>query len=92
MTKTVQELVHEQVAAKIEAGETLEAAVAAVARAQAAFDDAEAEAAKARRAAVKVGWTETELKSLGLASKSRVRRRPGTTPAVSSPAADEPLQ
>jgi hypothetical protein len=79
MTKTVQELVHEQVAAKIAAGEALQAAVVGVSKAQSELDSAESEAAKARRAALKSGWTETELKSLGLASKTRPRRRAATT-------------
>lgn len=87
MGKTVQELVHEQVAAKIAAGEELQRAVVGVESAQAALDDAEGEAAKARRAALKVGWTETELRSLGLASKTRSRRR-GAATAAATPATD----
>jgi len=86
MTKTVQELVHEQVAAKITAGEALQQAVEL---AQAAADnlaEAEAKASTARRAALRTGWTESELKTLGLASKTRPRRR--SSGPTSVPAAD----
>jgi hypothetical protein len=89
MTKTVQELVHEQVAAKIEAGEALQAAVATAEEQAAVLAEAEAEAARSRRAALKAGWTESELKSLGLASKTRTRRRPAATPAGTADAAPE---
>lgn len=78
MTKSVQELVHEQVAAKITAGEALQEAVNEVERVQASLNEAESEATKARRAALKAGWTENELKSLGLAGRPRTRR---TAPA-----------
>lgn len=74
MTKSVQELVHEQVAAKITAGEALQEAVSEVERIQASLNEAESEATKARRAALKAGWTENELKSLGLAARPRTRR------------------
>lgn len=82
MTKSVQELVHEQVAAKIAAGEALEAAVAEVGRVQDALTSAEAEASKHRRAALKAGWTEAELKSLGLAPRPRTRRRTAPAPTA----------
>jgi hypothetical protein len=75
MSKTVQELVHEQVAAKIAAGEELERKVAEVTERAADLAAAEKGAATARRAALSAGWTETELKSLGLAERSRPRRR-----------------
>jgi hypothetical protein len=83
MTKTVQELVHEQVAAKIAAGEELERAVAMVADKATELAAAEKAAAVARRAALGSGWTEAELKSLGLAERSRPKRRaaaPAATP------------
>ena len=65
MPKSVQELVHEQVAAKIAAGEELERKVAEVTERAADLAAAEKGAATARRAALGAGWTETELKSLG---------------------------
>lgn len=84
MAKTVQELVHEQVAAKIAAGEALEAAVDVVRSAQRELTDREGDAAAKRRAAIKAGWTESELRSLGLASRDRARRRPPMPAAASS--------
>lgn len=75
MTKTVQELVHEKVEAKIAAGEELEQAVATVAEKATDLAAAEKAASVARRAALGAGWTEAELKSLGLAKRSRPRRR-----------------
>lgn len=82
MPKTVQEIVHEQVAAKIAAGEALQVAIATVEKVATELADAEAEAGKSRRAALKAGWSESELRSLGLASKPRPRRRTPATPAA----------
>lgn len=75
MVKTIQELVQEQVASKIASGEELEAATSRVAEVTVQLREAEAEAAKARRAALKSGWSETELRSLGLAGSARSKRR-----------------
>ena len=86
MPKSVQELVHEQVAAKIAVGEALEAAVAQVSRAEADLTAVETEAAKLRRAALKAGWTEAELKSLGLASRKRQGRSSASQTGQGSPA------
>ncbi|MFB2586999.1 hypothetical protein [Herbiconiux liukaitaii] len=87
MSKTVQELVHEQVATKIAAGEELERKVTEVTERTADLAAAEKGAATARRAALGAGWTETELKSLGLAERSRPRRRAAAPPAA--PAEDD---
>lgn len=75
MAKTIQEIVQEQVASKIASGEELEAATSRVSEVTAQLREAEAEAAKARRAALKSGWSETELRSLGLSGSARSKRR-----------------
>lgn len=87
MTKSIQELVQEQVLAKITSGEALEAAVSTVTDATTQLKEAEADAAKARREALKSGWTEAELRSLGLAAGTRARRRaPGDAAGESAAA------
>lgn len=82
MAKTVQELVQQQVATKISAGEELERAVAMVGDKATELAFAEKKAAVARRAALGAGWTEAELKCLGLADRSRPRRRVSTRSAA----------
>ncbi|MDJ0336591.1 hypothetical protein QMG83_15285 [Salinibacterium sp. G-O1] len=84
MPKTIQQLVHEQIASKIAAGEALETAVAAVHRAQRELAARASDAATARRQAMKAGWSETELRSLGLASRGRSPRRTAPLKPVSN--------
>lgn len=75
MSTNIRELVEAQVADKITKGEALAGKVAAVADAQAAVDVALKAAATARREAMAAGWTETELKRLGLVSARPTRTR-----------------
>lgn len=63
-----------EVEIKIAAGEDLHRAAEAEERAQAALADAQAAVAEARRGALKAGWTEAELKRLGLVPGTRAAR------------------
>lgn len=81
MVKSIQELVQEQVQAKVASGEALEAAVRDVEDAATQLREAESVASKARRSALKSGWSESELRSLGLAGKGRARRQSSTDSA-----------
>lgn len=75
MSTNIRELVEAQVAEKIAKGEALAERVAAIETAQIALEDATRNAATARREALNAGWTETELKKLGLASAGPARKR-----------------
>lgn len=75
MSTNIRELVEAQVADKIAKGEALAAKIEAIEAAQAALDGAQRDAAAARREAMSAGWTETELKRLGLANARPARTR-----------------
>ena len=86
MSQSIRELVESQVAEKIAKGEALDAAIAAAGAAQAAADAAAREVVSARREALAAGWTESELKRLGLAGDRPARTRKNrqtSTPAES---------
>lgn len=73
MTK-IRDAVLAQLEEKINAGEALAAANAAVTDAQVQLTAVSAAAAKARQHALKTGWTEQELKNLGLLPTVRTAR------------------
>lgn len=75
MSTNIRELVEAQVADKIAKGEALAEKIEAIETAQAALDAAQRDAAAARREAMSAGWTETELKRLGLANARPSRTR-----------------
>lgn len=82
MALNIREVVEAQVAEKIEKGEALERAIAAADAAAAALDAAQKDVTAARRDAMSAGWTETELKRLGLANARPTRtRKPRTQSA-----------
>lgn len=74
MSDTIRAAVHAQVEQKIAAGETLQASIENERQARAAADDASRVTQAARRDALRAGWSETELKKLGLADAPRARR------------------
>jgi len=75
MTLNIREVVEAQVAEKIEKGEALERAIGAAEDAAAALDAAQKNVTAARRDAMTAGWTEAELKRLGLATARPTRSR-----------------
>lgn len=75
MSINIREAVEAQIADKIAKGEALAEKVTAAENAAAALDAAQKNAAAARREALAAGWTETELKRLGLASTKTIRPR-----------------
>lgn len=75
MTLNIREVVEAQVAEKIEKGEALERAIGAAEDAAAALDAAQKNVTAARRDAMTAGWTEAELKRLGLANARPTRSR-----------------
>lgn len=75
MSINIREAVEAQIADKIAKGEALAEKVTAAEDAAAALDAAQKDAAAARREALAAGWTETELKRLGLASTRTPRPR-----------------
>jgi hypothetical protein len=80
MSVNIREVVEAQVAEKIVKGEALAERTAVVAAAQTALDAAIKDAAGARRDAINAGWTEAELKRLGLANpRTTPRRKPRAT-------------
>ena len=82
MALNIREVVEAQVAEKIEKGEALAHAISAAEEAAAALDAAQKNVAAARRDAMTAGWTETELKRLGLANSRPARtRKPRTQSA-----------
>lgn len=89
MSENIRSAVHAQVEQKIAAGESLEAAVATEQDAQRVLHEAASTTRSARREAMRAGWTETELKRLGLAdaskrTRSRRRRVEATTANAAS--------
>lgn len=74
----IRDAVHIQVEQKIAAGEALEAATALEREARDRLQEAERATQAARAAALREGWSERELRSLGLLSPAR-RRRPART-------------
>lgn len=83
MSDTIRSAVHAQVEQKIDAGEALESAIGAEREAQARLDDAARATTNARQKALRSGWSESELRSLGLLStkskRSAARRGTKTT-------------
>ena len=75
MALNIRELVEAQVAVKIEKGEALAHAIGAAERAAAALAAAQKDVTAARRDAMSAGWTENELKRLGLANGRATRAR-----------------
>jgi len=83
MALNIREVVEAQIADKIAKGEALEQKITAAEDAAAALAAAQKEVTVARRDALSSGWTETELKSLGLANARPARgRKPRTPKAV----------
>lgn len=77
---------------KIEAGEALAAAVRQEEEARAALAAASADVARARQSALRAGWSEAELKKLGLvptvrASRTRTPRQASSAATAEHPAA-----
>lgn len=80
MALNIREVVEAQIADKISKGEALEQKITAAEEAAAALDAAQKAVTAARRDALSSGWTEAELKSLGLASPRPARgRKPRST-------------
>ncbi|MDD7963115.1 hypothetical protein [Microbacterium thalli] len=75
MSLNIRELVEAQVADKIAKGEALERSIAHAEEAAAALEEAQRGVTSARKDALAAGWTENELKRLGLASATPARRR-----------------
>lgn len=75
MSINIREAVEAQIADKIAKGEDLAAKVAAAENVAAALDSAQKDVTAARRDALASGWTETELRRLGLASPKTTRTR-----------------
>ena len=75
MSQNIRELVEAQVADKIAKGEALEHSIRLADEAAAALDEANRAVTAARREALAAGWTETELKRLGLAAPRTTRTR-----------------
>lgn len=73
MSDTIRSAVHAQVEQKIDAGEALESAIGAEREAQARLDDAVRATTNARQKALRSGWSESELRSLGLLSTKAKR-------------------
>lgn len=81
MTMNIRDAVHAQIEEKITAGETLHTAIENAEQARTVLSASEAAIVDARRAALKAGWSENELKSLGLATTPRKpRTRPTNKP------------
>ncbi|MFS0715436.1 hypothetical protein ABC195_16460 [Microbacterium sp. 2P01SA-2] len=74
MTMNIRDSVLAQVEEKIAAGESLSGAIQAEADAQAALQEATAAVARARTHALRTGWTEAELKKLGLVPNTTTAR------------------
>ncbi|SJN24995.1 hypothetical protein FM104_04680 [Microbacterium esteraromaticum] len=82
MALNIREVVEAQIADKISKGEALEQKIAAAEEVAAALATAQKEVTTARRDALNAGWTETELKRLGLAGSRAPRTR---KPRVATP-------
>lgn len=80
MALNIRELVEAQIADKIEKGEALEQTIKDAEAAADALEQAQKKITAARRDALSAGWTETELKRLGLASARPARSRKSRTP------------
>lgn len=83
MDSAIRDAVMSQVEEKIGAGETLAEAIRAEEAARTALAEATAEVARARQNATRSGWSESELKALGLiptmrATKTRAPRKTST--------------
>lgn len=89
MALNIREVVEAQIADKIAKGEALEQKLAATDDAAAALDAAQKEVTAARRDALASGWTEAELKSLGLANARPSRGRKPRTPKPAQQALGE---
>lgn len=74
MTDSIRAVVQAQVEEKIAAGETLQAAIDAEDRARESYEESQRSTQSARRDALKAGWTENELKRLGLAGGAKRTR------------------
>lgn len=74
MTIDIREAVLAEVEAKIAAGEELRQRIELQEKAHAAYVDAESAVADARKAALKSGWSEAELKRLNLVPTTRAAR------------------
>lgn len=77
VSESIKAAVQAQVEQKITAGEALERAIADEDRAREAHESSVRETQTARREAMRAGWTETELKRLGLAGASKRTRAAG---------------
>ncbi len=86
MGTTIREAVEAEVQAKIDAGELLAAAVEEHAKALDAAAVARRAAADARRKALQAGWTETQLRKLGLSEGAP--KRAGRARAAGKPQDD----
>ncbi|WP_143244686.1 hypothetical protein [Agrococcus casei] len=75
MSEAIREAAHAEVENKIQAGIRLEEAAHQHAAAIQAESEAEKHANQARREALAAGWTESQLKKLGLAPNRKVTRR-----------------
>lgn len=73
MSESIRDLVHAEVDQKIQAGIRLEEAAQAHTDALERAQLAAKQENEARRAALAAGWTETQLRKLGLASKRSAR-------------------
>lgn len=74
MSTNIRESVLAQVETKIAAGEELSRAIDHESQARAALDDATSAVTQARALALKAGWTESELRRLGLVPSARQSR------------------
>ena len=87
MSQSIRELVESQVQEKIAKGEALAASIEAAEAAQATAEARAREVTTARRDALAAGWTEGELKRLGLAGGRAPRaRKQRSTAGASEPA------
>lgn len=89
MSTNIRESVLAQVETKIAAGEELARKIDHESRARVALDDATSAVAQARSLALKAGWTESELRKLGLVPSARQARtgrtrKPRTVDSVRS--------
>ncbi|OWP20303.1 hypothetical protein CBF90_02115 [Microbacterium sp. AISO3] len=86
MERNIREFVDAQVSEKIAKGEALAHRMKTAEDAAAALEEANREVTAARREALAAGWTENELKRLGLAPARAARARKRTTkPAPAAP-------
>lgn len=88
MSDTIREAVHAQVEQKIAAGEALQQSIDNERAARAVADEAARATQTARRDALRAGWSETELKRLGLAHATKSRRSRTTPTAEAQDASD----